>query len=133
MRKQPSSFDAHDEEDDDDSYSDSELIPSPSKKQKVAAKADVGGSLNLTGSERLETSIANCAVWLQKGEVASGGRRAAAVKLPDLSQPPPPVLVKAAAELKQSPLDRQRRGLPNIRASHICSECSLLRVRVARN
>ncbi len=148
---------------DDDSYSDSELLVSQSpdtqsrSKRIKKVKEEIGpanlssnsngnnSSLNLTSSERLETSITNCAVWLQKeeiGVVADGEHRKKAINLPDLSQPPPPLSGSylsngnstdpllhnkhlQAESPKDKERDRSRRGLPNIRDKHICSKLVL--------
>ncbi len=141
---------------DDESYSDSELLESDSpdvqsrSKRFKKVKEEVGvinnsnsSSLNLTSSERLETSITNCAVWLQKEEnsLVGGEQRKKAINLPDLSQPPPPLIGSYASSgggadalllsqqqqmTVQSPKDkerdRSRQGLPNIRDSHVCSK-----------
>jgi hypothetical protein len=54
-------------------------------------------NLNLLSSERLKTSLNNCATWLQLNTPATDmiqNKQAVAkkVNLPDLSQPPPPLL-----------------------------------------
>lgn len=181
------------DENDDDSYSDSELLPmSPNKRSKKSHKqnstlnSSLNGSggdtsgLNLTGSERLNTSITNCTVWLQQEELNNSLKADAsklfnspskkAINLPDMTQPPPPLLMSnykgngkpplpplpplpvdalktagsGLSDLKKSSnlngynevsstsdniiktpkereRDRVRRGLPNIREKHICS------------
>lgn len=99
-------------ENDDDSYSDSELLPtSPNKRSKKSHKQNTslngsGGDtsgLNLTGSERLNTSITNCTVWLQQEELNNSLKSDASksfnspsrktINLPDMTQPPPPLLM----------------------------------------
>lgn len=136
---------------DDDSYSDTEILPSPDNNTKRFKKSKeeelMNTSLNLTSSERLETSFTNCAVWLQKEDGLV--ERKKTINLPDLSQPPPPLLnsnygqkgqlvvtpdkkdqwnneVSSTSDMKLSPKDkerdRSRRGLPNIREKHICSK-----------
>lgn len=117
----------HDNDLDSDSDTEAKLNNLKHKQPQVAAQTD-NNNLTTYSSERLKTSINNCAAWLQTNVIEPSNEKSKfkPINLPDMSCPPPlisnfkPPPLPPPPPPVQSERERSKRGLPHIRAQHVC-------------